>query len=216
VPLEALTPEAIQRTIDRYDEELLDVDIHLGNIWKRLNALGLYDQAMLLVSADHGEEFYDHGGVVHGSLGLYNEVTSVPLAIKLPRRSTVTKVPVGSRIETIVQLVDLYPTIIEAMGLAAAPVTVGQSVFHVQRGYAISEWVLSKDRRRRAVTDGTYKLITGSQLAGDERRSDPPLLFHLPDDPGERTNLADERPEIVAAMETKMLEALRPVLSTGP
>ena len=89
-------------------------------------------------------------------------------------------------------------------------------MFHVERGYAISEWVLSRNRRRRSITDGTYKLITGEQVAGETLRSDPPLLFNLPEDPGEKTNLAGERPEIVASMRTKMLEALRPVPLTAP
>jgi arylsulfatase A-like enzyme len=102
------------------------------------------------------------------------------------------------------------------MGLTPPPWTVGRNVFHVERGYAISEWVLSQNRRRRAITDGTYKLITGEQRAGEAMRSDPPLLFHLPEDPGEKTNLAEERPEIVAAMRTKMLEALRPIPSAAP
>lgn len=209
VPVEALTREAIQRAIDRYDEELLDVDLHLGNVWKRLKALGLYDRALLVVTTDHGEEFYEHRGVQHGSLGLYEEVTGVPLVVKLPRGSPLRKLRRGRRVDTIVQLLDLYPTIVEVMGHTPPPWTVGENIFRVQRGYAISEWVLTPGRRRRAITNGEHKLIEGEQVAGDTTRPDPPLLFRLSDDPGERTNLAEQQPDVVVAMRRRMEETLR-------
>jgi arylsulfatase A-like enzyme len=208
VPRRVLSPEAIQRIVDRYDEEILDVDLHLGKVWTAMTDLRMYDDATLVVSADHGEEFYEHGGIQHGSAGLYNEVVGVPLFIKPPRGSTMTSMRPGSRIGALVQHVDLYPTIAEAMGRVPPPWVVGTNAFRVARGYAISEWMQVPGWRRRAITDGRYKLITGEQQIGDRVRSDPPLLFGLIEDPGESTNLADQSPDLVSSLRRKMLEAI--------
>jgi arylsulfatase A-like enzyme len=209
IPKRALSPQAIQRIVDRYDEEILDVDIHLGQVWATMADLGMYDDATLVVSADHGEELYEHGGIQHGSAGLYNEVVGVPLLVRPGRRTSMTSARPGSRIGALVQHVDLYPTIAEAMGFHPPSWVVGTNAFRVARGYAISEWMQVPGWRRRAITDGEYKLITGEQQIGDRVRSDPPLLFRLDNDPGETTNLADQLAELASSMRKRMLDAIR-------
>ncbi|MFN2427088.1 MAG: sulfatase-like hydrolase/transferase, partial [Candidatus Binatia bacterium] len=66
-----------------YLGELVDVDDHVGTFVRVLRETGLYDESLVLVVADHGEEFLDHGGRDHGR-SLYEEVLRVPGLLKLP------------------------------------------------------------------------------------------------------------------------------------
>lgn len=66
-----------------YDAEVRYVDHELGRFIAVLKKYGIYDDALIIVTSDHGEEFWDHGGYEHGHT-LYNEVIGVPLIIKFP------------------------------------------------------------------------------------------------------------------------------------
>jgi arylsulfatase A-like enzyme len=216
VPHAALSAAAVERVRDLYDEEVLDVDIHLGRVWDLMRQLRVYDDATVVVSADHGEELYEHGGVQHGGLGLYDEVVGVPLLVKLPRRHRLAVPRPGSRLRHIVQLVDLYPTIVEAMGFAPPPGLVGENLFRVERGYAISVWMLVPGWRRRSIVDGEYRLITGEERTEQAVRTDPPLLFHLPSDPDERVSVAEREPDRVRALEARMRAAIQADAAGAP
>jgi len=77
-----------------------------------IDGLGLRDQTLIIVTADHGEEFNDHGGRAHGGPSLYGELVNVPLIMTGPG------ITPGVRLEEIVQLVDLLPTLVDRLGLA--------------------------------------------------------------------------------------------------
>lgn len=76
------TPRQIQLAIDAYDECIASLDDHLGQLFEALERRHLIDNTMIIVTADHGEEFGEHGGYGHGSL--YPPVTRVPLLIVPP------------------------------------------------------------------------------------------------------------------------------------
>lgn len=67
----------------RYDSELRHVDREIGELLELLRARGLFDRTVVVVHADHGEEFGDHGGQFHAST-LFDEVIHVPLVLRLP------------------------------------------------------------------------------------------------------------------------------------
>jgi len=79
------TPNEAQRKWikELYDAEVRYVDHELGRIIDLLKKYGIYDDALIILTSDHGEEFWDHGGFEHGHT-LYNEVIGVPLIVKLP------------------------------------------------------------------------------------------------------------------------------------
>ncbi len=80
----ALPGETRQFLIDLYDTSIFYADEALvGGVVRYLKAEGLYDEAMIVVTSDHGEEFYEHGSWEHGH-SVYNEVIRVPLVIKYP------------------------------------------------------------------------------------------------------------------------------------
>lgn len=79
------TPSEAQRKWIRelYDAEVRYVDHEIGRFIAALKQYGIYDDALIIFTSDHGEEFWDHGGFEHGHM-LYNEVIGVPLIVKLP------------------------------------------------------------------------------------------------------------------------------------
>ena len=72
----------IEEIIRLYDGEIAHVDRELGRFFASLESLGLYDPALIVVTADHGEAFYEHASWQHGRL--YEEVLRVPLMVKFP------------------------------------------------------------------------------------------------------------------------------------
>ncbi|MBU0483613.1 MAG: sulfatase [Proteobacteria bacterium] len=89
-----------------YDAGILEFDTEvIGPVINKLKELDLYDNTMIIICADHGEEFGEHGSSGHG-MSLYQEVTWVPLIIKTAGRKE------GSKIEELSQTVDIMPTIL--------------------------------------------------------------------------------------------------------
>ncbi|MCG8462507.1 MAG: sulfatase-like hydrolase/transferase, partial [Holophagales bacterium] len=92
-----------------YDCGLRTFDTEIGRFFAALDERGLFEPAAILLTADHGEEFWEHGSFGHGS-NLFTESTSVPMILKLPGQTE------GSVIETPVSLLDVGPTVLELAG----------------------------------------------------------------------------------------------------
>jgi arylsulfatase A-like enzyme len=174
---------------------------------ERLKASGRYDDTMLIITADHGEELYEHGGYGHGH-ALWNEVTHVPLIVKYPKGRKPEGL--GPRVEQMTQSVDVAPSLIaltgaptdrEWRGAAALAGSFSEHVFAEQPDcepenantcHLNAEWALIRDG---------LKLIDGKA---------PPLLFDLAEDPLEQQSLAGSMTERVEAMRsyvTKLKDA---------
>lgn len=89
-----------------YNGEVRYVDHNLGRLFAALKQMGIYDQSLIVLTSDHGEEFWEHGAYYHGH-SLYNEVISIPLIIKLPGKAA------PKRVETKVSLRNLMPFILD-------------------------------------------------------------------------------------------------------
>lgn len=94
-----------------YDEEILALDAELGRYFDSLKARGLYDPALIVLTADHGETTVDHD-FYFGHGVVWEDVARVPLMVKLPGNERG-----GTRIAGSVQLVDLMPTLMDLVGL---------------------------------------------------------------------------------------------------
>lgn len=110
-----------------YDGEIAYVDWAIGSLLHTLQTQGLYDNAVIVVAADHGEAFGEHGEERHGVF-LYDETVHVPLLLKLPARFAGVKVSAGTRVEQRVALVDVAPTLLEVAGITAPSEMQGQSL----------------------------------------------------------------------------------------
>jgi arylsulfatase A-like enzyme len=99
-----------QVLVDLYDDRIRDVDRILGQLLDRLQANGLLQDTVIVLTADHGEEFWEHGGWVHGAK-LYDELLRVPLIMWGPG------LPQEAIVPEQVGLIDLAPTILDLLGI---------------------------------------------------------------------------------------------------
>lgn len=106
-----------------YIREIEHLDKHLGRFIDGLKQRGLYDNALIILTADHGEEFCDHGGWWHG-LTLYEEQIHIPMIIKLPGNKGG-----GENNIFMARNLDLAPTILQQAGLPKGRMMQGQSLF---------------------------------------------------------------------------------------
>jgi arylsulfatase A-like enzyme len=109
---EAFAAAEIAGLVARYDAGLRHLDELVGRLLAALERQGLLDAALVVVTADHGEEFLEHGRFLHAQLA--HELLHVPLLVKLPGGKGA-----GRRIATPVSTTDVLPTLLAALGLAA-------------------------------------------------------------------------------------------------
>jgi arylsulfatase A-like enzyme len=170
-----------------YDAEISYHDVHFAAMMQGLKERGLDDETVVVVTADHGEEFWDHGSVGHGH-SVYDELLHVPLIVRVPG---VTRG--GARVADAVGLVDVMPTVLDALGEAIPDQLVGRSFLPALRGQpevAPRATVSGFFRAWRTLVTGRLKLVQH----GTERAS----LYDVQDDPGETKDLASEQPIALA------------------
>ncbi len=195
---ERVSPEMLTSLQEQYDTAIRYTCDQIARVIDELRVRDLYDDTLVVIAADHGEELFDHEGFGHGYT-LYREVLHVPLLIKLPGQSS------PRTIEAPVSLLDVYPTVLEALGLPLPGGLHGRSLLPVLRGGAQAEdervLYFHSDARRmtgRALLTSDYKLI---QIDRDyEKRRSVWQLFDVEEDPLEFTDLASSRPEVVTEL----------------
>jgi arylsulfatase len=172
-----------------YDGNLAFVDQQVGELRKALEAAGLWDETVLIIAADHGEQLYEHGYVSH-SAQVYEQSTHVPLIVRFPKG----RGPRGQRNAQLVDLLDVAPTVLEILrGPADAPARAelqGRSLLPVVAGAAGKPALLSRtvwERPVYALRDERYKLMF-------DTRTGLGKLFDLQADPGEQHDLAAQQP----------------------
>ena len=106
-----LTPDEIAFLRDLYDEEVRHTDAGVGRLLDTLRELGLYDDALIIVTADHGEEFLERGWIGH-TRSLYDELVRVPLIVRPPGGP-----PAPQVVDALVSLVSLAPTVLDYAGI---------------------------------------------------------------------------------------------------
>ena len=109
-------PEMAERLQTLYRGEIEYLDANFGKLLARLEAAGIYDDTVIVLTADHGEEFHEHGGFWHG-LTLYDEQIHVPLLVKWARNM---EGPRPGAASGLARLIDVGPTLLGAAGLAPA------------------------------------------------------------------------------------------------
>ncbi len=116
-----------ERFIDAYTAEIEYCDESLGRLVRTLEAQGLWDSSVVVFWSDHGEEFWEHGGVDHGQ-SLFDELLRVPLMIHVPGQTE------GESVDAPVSLLDVMPTVLELCGLDAPEGCRGRSLAPVLEG----------------------------------------------------------------------------------
>lgn len=184
-------PDSVEIAMDLYANSLAYVDFQLGRLFEALEEDGRWENTIVVLTGDTGQAFLEHGVAAHAG-PLFNEVVRVPLLIRAPGGPFV-------RDSTPAEHVDVPPTLLDLLGLLPHPSFQGQSLISStgpsnEGRYLVAQSPLA--HQYAIVYDG-WKLIR------DARRGST-LLFHLDEDPGEMTNLADERPERRANLEGRL------------
>ena len=165
----------------RYVAEVRGMDRELGAFFDGLRARGLYEPAAILVLADHGEEFLDHGGTRHGRT-LYDEVLRIPMILKLPGNTLA-----GTRVASEIGIADAAPTLLGALGVGGLEHADGRNLWDAAaRRFrdepAMQSAVLKLDTHHQAaLVTQKRKLIL--DYHGHDR------MFDLANDPRERHDL---------------------------
>ncbi len=204
----------------RYDGAITYVDQQLGRLLEWLRSSGLYDKTLIIITSDHGEEFWEHGGTGHG-FTLYEEAISVPLILKPAENRTpqqTIREPVG--------LIDIPPTILSYLKLPVPPFLEGISFKPLTEGRPVSRLTLFAEdtyyMNSVAILRGGYKYIENrippSELLNPAlayvnlrsffrfRRNE---LYRIDNDPGERFNLLQSEPEHTLSMRKDLLTHVR-------
>jgi choline-sulfatase len=159
-----------------YEAEVTYHDAHLGKFLAKLDEMGLLDETLFVVTNDHGEELRDHGKLGHGH-SLYEELVRAPLMIRYPALFR------GQRVREPAENVDIFPTVLEALGLEPVSDIDGVSLLPMLEGKppAVPNYAISEFRDGyRSVRVGRWKMIAGQN---GQRR-----LFDLEADPAEQTD----------------------------
>ncbi len=175
--LPMLSAEDIQHVVDKYDGEILEIDAMLERLWQRLEASGLLENTVVVLTSDHGESFGDrerNRRIGHGLL--YNEVLEVPLIFWVPGVE-------GARVGRMVESIDLAPTVLEIVGLQALAGVDGRSLRTVADNAedvpesAYSEYLFKS--MRTVIWEGFKLIENDSVFELYDLRSDPDELDDL-------------------------------------
>ena len=190
---QGMDPRDLAHIVALYDGEIASTDEYLGRLFKRVEDLGLAKRTLIVVTADHGEEFFEHGNKGHQK-SLYDEVLHIPLIMRWPGR-----VPERVRVKEQARIIDIAPTLAALCGLPPNPEAVGVSlVDHLQgRARDLPAYAeLEVGQHLRSIRMPTFKLIW-------DLVSDRQTLYDPVADPGETTVLASSAP--IAAPAAKYL-----------
>jgi hypothetical protein len=186
-----------QHMRDLYDSGIAYTDHHVGLLLDDLKKRGVYDESLIVVMSDHGEEFRDHGQLFHG-MTLYKELVSVPLIIKLPYQTQ------GRVVDGEFSLTDLFPTILQALSSDPAAIrpdgrAVDLAKVRELRDQHVFGQTELKNAGLRSVQDSKYKYIL--RMYDSKER-----LYDLVKDPLEKRNIAADQPKLTAAFKKMIMD----------
>jgi arylsulfatase A-like enzyme len=192
-----------------YDAEIRSVDTAFGDLLSGLEKLGLADNALVIFTSDHGEEFGEHGVVGWHSHTLYDELLRVPLVVRFP-----DDLAAGSTVDAQVRLLDIAPTITTVCGVETPATFEGVDLGRVIEGLAtplpaLSQLDLPAGERVISMRTLNWKLYPRAAMTGNpfsdakvpfmtrvknryQRWRRPYVFFDLVNDPGETTDVLAE------------------------
>ena len=183
----------LQHVVNAYDAGIAHMDGGIRSLVEKLRERGRYEDAAIVFTSDHGEEFGEHGRVGWHSHSLHDHQIRVPLLLKLPRGAHA-----GSVVHAQVRSIDIAPTLLELAGLPVQASFQGRSLFarlgpdaDESPWPARSEQESATDPLPVALRDGRYKWYEGR-------------LFDLATDPGEQIDRSVELPQVAGRLEAAL------------
>ncbi len=185
---------------DLYDGDVRAADAGFGRVLDALQARGLLDDTIVVLTSDHGEEFSEHGGVGHGQT-LHGEVLHVPLLIRLPGGRD------GGRVvDGLVQHVDILPTVLDLAGMPGPPGLDGRpALVPDEAAEAYAALRLGRFAQDAIVGDG-WKTIRDLETPWPRRF----VLFDTVQDPREQVDVSLTWPVLAAYGRARVRAAAAP------
>ena len=206
----AFSAEERDHLVRLYDGNLAYVDREVGALREALEAAGVWDRTLLVVTADHGEALLEHGWIGH-NVQVYEPSARIPLVVRFPAGDF----PRGVRVGGLVDLLDVAPTVADVFGVrhegGADREFQGRSLLPVVVGAPGKPMVVSRtvwDRPRYAVRDGRFTYLYDT-ANGRER------LFDTAEDPGETRDVAASHPLRTAWFRETLHHWMRRVFRPG-
>ncbi|OYR78097.1 hypothetical protein Z052_00015 [Halorubrum sp. C191] len=224
-----------------YDGAVRYLDDLIGDLMDFLKSKDIYDNTMVVVCSDHGDNFGDHGGLTSHIFSLYDTLLHVPLVIKPPRTGSSADgngagddtAPAGRTIDNQVSLIDLNPTFHEIAGASPPDYELAESLLGFEdrryHDYTFAEYAgfdgpIERLERKypdfdatrfarplQAIRDDEYKLIITGPLNGEHDRE----LYAWRDDPGEDRDLLGERADVADELLDVVRDTLEPLDDAG-
>jgi len=210
----SLSPEEVNKLINLYDANIKYVDEMIGSLLRTLKANDMADNTFVVITADHGQQFMEHGYCGHSGFHLHDELVHVPLIILGPGLP-------GRVISQQVSLLDLAPTILDMLEIEKPEAFLGNSLLPLITGNKVQPGDLPAISETDSTVDGTQprpweallhldthqrviSLRTGKwKYIYSERGQDE--LYHLENDPKETQNMIDAQPDIAAELRAKIM-----------
>ncbi len=191
-----LNQEDANHLINLYDASIRQMDDGIARLLKLLETEQLLGNTLLIVTSDHGEEFLDHGGVLHGRTQ-FQELIHVPLIFRGPG------VPRSVKIKQIGSLTDVLPTLLRILDIPGPGNIDGVDLgffWKNRAGRSSERYIFSeadhtnvKDDIKRAIRTERYKLHYDLLTQSTQ-------LFDLARDPREETDIASRKPVLVRSL----------------
>jgi arylsulfatase A-like enzyme len=179
-----LLPRNLEYAKALYDAEIRHLDHWVGQLMDKLASLGLDERATVVLLSDHGQEFQEHGDLLHGQI--YSTVTRVPMMVRLPGGQH------AGTIADYAETVDVMPTLLELSGISIPDPVQGESLVAMALGKGQPPYLAFTESThfggQLAVAMGGYRMI----LNLDPERAE---LYDLTADPLERKNIARKEPK---------------------
>jgi arylsulfatase A-like enzyme len=201
---ETLPEEDLRYVASLYDAGLRTLDRTLGELFRGLERRGILEDTVVVLTADHGEEFQEHGRMWHGQ-SVYGEMMHVPLVIRWP-----AGLDTGKVIEEPVQLVDVMPTLLDLSRLEHPAGMQGHSLLPLMKpasngdGWARRPVILEKQPQGEpehpgsteayGIIDGPWKLVHNKVYPPGRPEFE---LYEFPKDRLDSRNVASAHPEVV-------------------
>jgi arylsulfatase A-like enzyme len=207
-PTERYTPGDRQRVVDWYDAGIHWVDQNLVRLIDHLRAEGRLDRTIVVVTADHGEELWDHGRFFHGQ-SLHDELLHVPLVVRLPGGAYA-----GTVVERAVRSIDVAPAILEWANLPVPASFTGRSLAQAMArpdepaDVLVATATVPQFPTRYGLRTPRAKLV---ETIEDGQR----VLFDLAADPGEHHDVLEGEPALAKALGEQLVAARRDLWGTG-
>lgn len=205
-----------KQIISSYDGEIFYVDNLIKKVYKALENFGLSEKTIVVITADHGEDLYQHNYYFYHHCSIYDSSLHIPLIFKLPDNSYR-----GRRVDSIVENIDIMPTLFDMLNIEKHAPFQGNSLLplfnsDVNDTFDVALGEYEKDMFTIRTHEWRYiynpKNITPyGYPEGDYYRVDMEELYNHLIDPNEMVNVVTKYPDIAASLRKELLNSYKPL-----